>query len=103
MTDAVIDEIWDLVTSALDAGQKRVPVHIFPFRMTEGNFAILGGGRWDAFWRDLKPGYDQFEVSRIPPKVSVCAKRYAIELGAKGNLGSDELSERCPQKRIQQL
>jgi murein L,D-transpeptidase YafK len=98
MTDAVIDEIWDLAAAALDAGQKRIGVHIFPFRMTEGNFAMLGGGRWDVFWRDLKPGYDHFEASRVPPKVSLCAKRYAIQMGVKGSLGSDDLAERCPRQ-----
>jgi murein L,D-transpeptidase YafK len=103
MTDAVMDEIWNLVSAALDAGQKRIGVHIFPFRMTEQNFAILGGGRWGAFWRDLKAGYDFFEASRVPPKVSLCAKRYAIEMGAKGSLGSDGLAERCQPKSAQQL
>jgi murein L,D-transpeptidase YafK len=96
MTDAVIEEIWDLAVAALDAGQKRIGVHIFPFRMTEANFAILGAGRWTGFWRELKAGYDLFEGSRAPPKVSLCAKRYATEMGGRGNLGADELAERCP-------
>ena len=30
MTHAVVDEIWRLVTAALDQGQPRVPVHVFP-------------------------------------------------------------------------
>ena len=58
MTDAVIDEIWRLVTAALKQGQPRFHVHIFPFRMTEENLARRGQARWAAFWRDLKPGYD---------------------------------------------
>jgi murein L,D-transpeptidase YafK len=31
MTDRVVDEIWRMVTSALDAGQERFAVHVFPF------------------------------------------------------------------------
>jgi murein L,D-transpeptidase YafK len=95
MTDAVIDEIWDLVVSAFDKGQKRFAVHIFPFRMTEPTFAILGGGQWNGFWLDLKRAYDLFEASHTPPKINLCAKRYVAEMGVPGNSGGDELVEHC--------
>lgn len=95
MTDPVIDEIWDLAVAALEGGQKRFSIHIFPFRMTDAQFAILGGGPWDGFWRDLKRGYDLFEASHTPPKVSICAKRYVVEMGAYRSLGADELTEHC--------
>jgi len=95
MTDPVIDEIWDIVTAALEGGQNRFGVHIFPFRMTEPRFAVLGGGPWNGFWRDLKTGYDLFEASHIPPKIGVCAKRYAVERGIQGSLGDEELAEHC--------
>jgi murein L,D-transpeptidase YafK len=95
MTDPVIEEIYDLAAAALDAGQKRFAVHIFPFRMTETNVRIMGGGRWSGFWRDLKPGYELFEASRTPPRIGLCAKRYAAEAGAPGSIGGDELVERC--------
>ena len=81
MTDPVIDEIWELIVAALDGGQKRFGVHVFPFRMTEPQFAMLGGGAWNGFWRELKTAYDLFEASHTPPKISVCAKRYAAESG----------------------
>jgi murein L,D-transpeptidase YafK len=96
MTDPVIGEIWSLVTAALEGGQKRFGVHIFPFRMTGTQFAILGRGPWNGFWRDLKEAYDLFEASHTPPKISVCAKRYAAERGKPGSLGGDELEEHCP-------
>jgi murein L,D-transpeptidase YafK len=97
MTDPVIEEIWDLAVAALDGGQRRIGVHIFPFRMTRQNLAIFGGGRWGGFWRDLKPGYDLFEASRTPPRIGVCAGRYVAETGARGAHGGDDLDERCPQ------
>ena len=39
MTDAVVDEIWRLVTAALGKGQPRFQVQVFPFRMTAENMA----------------------------------------------------------------
>ncbi len=99
MTDPVIDEIWELVTAALDGSQKRFGVHIFPFRMTGTQFAMLGGGPWNGFWRELKPAYDLFEVSSTPPKIGLCAKRYAVEMGDQGSLGDGELAERCAPER----
>jgi murein L,D-transpeptidase YafK len=63
--------------------------------MTEPRFAVLGGGPWNGFWRDLKRAYDLFEASRTPPKISVCAKRYVVEMGTRGSLGGDELAEHC--------
>jgi murein L,D-transpeptidase YafK len=38
MTDPVIEEIWNLVTASLKAGQQRFRCR-FPFRMTEANLA----------------------------------------------------------------
>jgi murein L,D-transpeptidase YafK len=103
MTDPVIDEIWELISAALAGGQKRFGVHVFPFRMTEPQFALLGGGPWDGFWRDLKPAYDLFEASHTPPKISLCAKRYSVERGTQGSLGDEELAEHCAPERSQRL
>ncbi len=103
MTDPVIDEIWELITAALEGSQKRFGMHIFPFRMTEAQFALLGDGPWNGFWRDLKPAYDLFEDSRTPPKIGLCAKRYAVERGDRGSLGDGELAERCVPERSQRL
>ncbi len=95
MTDPVIDEIWELITAALDGGQKRFSVHVFPFQMTAPLLAAYGAGQWDGFWRDLKRGYDLFEASHTPPQIGVCAKRYVARGGAQGSSGDGELAERC--------
>ncbi len=95
MTDPVVDELWQFVTAALDSGQARVPVHVFPFRMTERNLAARKGQRWGSFWTDLRKGYDMFEASRVPPVVSVCKGRYVFEQGTSGTIGS-AVEERCP-------
>lgn len=78
MTDAVIDELWRLVTAALAAGQPRFPVHVYPFRMTSDNLALHAESPWAEFWRNLKAGYDAFEAMRLPPAISVCRGRYQV-------------------------
>ena len=96
MTNPVIDEIWQLVTSALKSGQQRFQVQVFPFRMTERNLGRHENSSLAPFWADLKTGYDQFEASQLPPKVSVCGKRYAFQPGADGNDGSAPIEAGCP-------
>jgi murein L,D-transpeptidase YafK len=95
MTNAQVDEIWNLVKAALESGQARVPVHVFPFRMSGRNLALRKSYRAASFWADLKKGYDLFEQTRLPPVVSVCKGRYAFEPGRSDTIGS-AVEERCP-------
>ena len=53
MTDAVVDEIWRLVTAALNGGQKRCQVQVYPVRMTEENLVRRQNRPGAPFWRDL--------------------------------------------------
>jgi murein L,D-transpeptidase YafK len=96
MTNPVIDEIWRLVTAALGGGQQRFQVQVLPFRMTERNLEKYAGSPLAAFWMGLKPGYDLFEASQIPPKVSVCGKRYAFTAGVEAYDGSAPIETGCP-------
>lgn len=84
MTDPVIDEIWRLVTAAIDDGQPSFDVHVFPFRVTGWNISVHAGKRWETFWDDLKQGYDAFEATRRPPTVKVCSGRYLVDRQASG-------------------
>jgi len=79
MTNPVIEEIYTLTSAALRAGQRHVPVHVFPFRMTDANLENHKGAAWFDFWLNLKEGYDAFERTKRPPYVSVCNGRYRIE------------------------
>lgn len=79
MTDAKIEEIYELVEQALTQGQKYVRVHIFPFRMTEHMMQRYRENHWYVFWKNLKEGYDLFEKSKMPPNVKVRAKRYIFD------------------------
>ncbi|MGB3021489.1 MAG: murein L,D-transpeptidase family protein [Methyloceanibacter sp.] len=78
MTDDVVDEIWRLVTAALDRGQPRFEVQVFPFRLTERNLAARTSDQWSPFWAELKRGYDAFERTHKPPAISVCDGRYVV-------------------------
>lgn len=78
MTNPVMEEIFTLAEAALRTGQQDIPVHVFPFRMTEAKLAEASQSPWHAFWTDLRPAYDLFEQARIPPQIRVCNKRYVI-------------------------
>ena len=92
MTDKGIEEIYGFVAAALSAGQREVPVHIFPFRMTDAAIAreTSGGGlmsffatdgngaQWAGFWHNLKEGYDLFQQTGEPPTAYACGDRYAF-------------------------
>jgi len=81
MTDDKIEEIYELVESALDKGKQYVQVHAYPFRMTEENMALYSENEWYDFWVNLKEGYDYFETEYLPPLVQVDNKQYTIHEG----------------------
>lgn len=95
MTNQVIDGIWGLIVAALDNGQKRFAVHVFPFRITDERLARFEAGPWSEFWGDLKKGYDLFEQTHTPPRVSVCQGRYATSPGPSGGDGAEEVKGVC--------
>jgi murein L,D-transpeptidase YafK len=83
MTNAVSLEVFKLATDALDAGQPNIPVHVFPFRMTEANLSKYDSPQWNSFWRNLKEGHDLFERTHRPPRVSVCGTRYSFAAASR--------------------
>lgn len=76
MTDPVIEPIYLVVEAALNHGQKEVPIHIFPFRMTGERMAQADTSEnpWYAFWQNLQEAYIAFEGTHIPPKVKFAEK-----------------------------
>lgn len=91
MTNPVMDEIHQLTSSAIDAGQAHVPVHVFPFRMTMMKMAEQALSPWASYWANLKEGYDAFETTKRPPNVSVCDGRYGFTPSADGRLSTGPL------------
>lgn len=95
MTNAVIDELFELATAAMANGQQRFSVHSFPFRMTRANMIRHAGSPWADFWSNLKIAYDSFEALRRPPRIGVCHRRYWIEPGEPGSVGDGAIESRC--------
>lgn len=71
MTDPAIEEIYILCDAALRSGQAGVPVHFFPFRLTEKNLEAHAQHPWSGFWNNLREGHDRFERERIPYETTV--------------------------------
>ncbi len=99
MTNPVLDEIFGLVRAAMKAGQKRVPLHVFPFRMTDANLARHRSSQWLPFWQTLKIGHDMLERTGVPPKVAICNKRYAFAPGGEKELAGKTAAIRVRQSR----
>lgn len=78
MTDALVEEIYALAREAFEGGQQSFDVHAYPFRMTSKNMEQYKKNRWFKFWKDLKKGYEEFELTRLPPKIRVCERRYQV-------------------------
>lgn len=79
MTTPVVNEIYRLSLAAVRGGQTHIPVHVFPFRMTDANLEIEKASPWRDFWMNLKEGYDSFERTHRPSRVSICNDRYQFE------------------------
>ncbi len=66
MTDNNIAEIYLIVEQNFKYGHSSIPIHIYPFRMTENNMALREEYHWYPFWKNLKQGYDHFEKYNRP-------------------------------------
>lgn len=78
MDDKQIQEIYTLARLAFQGGQRNFQVQAYPFHMTPANMAKHRHDDNIAFWRMLKVGYDNFEVTGQEPKVDVCSQRYVF-------------------------
>lgn len=83
------------VRAALKGGQKVLPIHIYPFRMSWGKLEFKKGQPIHGFWLNLKEAYDYFQASHKLPRFGVCGRRYWI--AAEGSKESERLDsdERC--------
>jgi murein L,D-transpeptidase YafK len=79
LTDEGVAEIFAVAREALKGGQQAFQVQAFPFRMTARNMAKYRDDPNYAFWKDLKRGYDLFEVSKRQPQVGYCGGRYMFD------------------------
>lgn len=78
MTDEHIKELYWLTAETRAAGQRNIPVHIYPTRLDETGMAWLReayaeDGELLRFWDNLRGGFEAFESSRQIPLVAVSA------------------------------
>ncbi|MFH1554460.1 MAG: murein L,D-transpeptidase family protein [Pseudomonadota bacterium] len=95
MTDQQIAEIFALARESFAGGQRSFQLQAMPFRMTPKNLARHRTNPNMAFWRNLKEGYDSFEVTKQEPKVNVCDRHYVFNAQVEGGRGFDA-SAACP-------
>jgi murein L,D-transpeptidase YafK len=92
MTDEQMEVIFALARDAFKGGQKSFQFQAYPFRMTPQNMARYRNDPNYDFWVNLKEGYDYFELTKVPPRVGVCDKKYTF---AAGVVSGDSPMEAC--------
>lgn len=76
ITDDKIKELYIIGVEARNGGQDKIPVHIFPTKLTEGIVQQLveeekADAKTSAFWKNLEPVYQDFEKSKRLKPVKV--------------------------------
>ncbi|MBC8278353.1 MAG: hypothetical protein H8E46_08985 [FCB group bacterium] len=74
LSDESMKELYVILVDVRDDGIEKIPVQIFPFKMTEQNFAKFSKLYRDdkgllKFWGNLQEGYDYFAVKGKLPLV----------------------------------
>ncbi|HWK68621.1 MAG TPA: murein L,D-transpeptidase family protein [Rhizobiaceae bacterium] len=85
MTDEQIEQIYAFARDSFLGGQTEFQIQAYPFRMTAANMARYRNDPNYEFWKNLKEGYDHFEITKVPPKVDVCEKRYVFNRIPEGS------------------
>jgi murein L,D-transpeptidase YafK len=84
MTDEGIAEIYALARESFKGGNQSFQLQIFPFRMTAANMAKQASSPHLNFWKDIKEGYDLFELTKTPPVWDVCERQYIFNPSSGG-------------------
>lgn len=84
MTDESAGELFALARDSFRGGQTNFQIQALPFRMTPENLARHRDNANMPFWKMLKEGSDQFELTQVPPKIDVCDGRYVFNADAGG-------------------
>jgi murein L,D-transpeptidase YafK len=74
ITDDGIKEVYWVAVLAKNAGLREIPIEIFPARLTDKGYQALAGEHrnqpeLNAFWGNLKEGFDLFEKTHRPPRI----------------------------------
>jgi murein L,D-transpeptidase YafK len=100
MTDEQVQDIYALARDSFKGGQRAFQVQAFPFRMTPENMARHRSSPHLDYWKMLKTGYDHFEVTKAPPKISVCEKKYVFDATTLVDGVPFRASAKCPEYQV---
>ena len=92
VTDDNVAEIYAFARDAFAGGQQEIMLELLPFRMTPEKMAVYREHKAFGFWNMVKEGYDYFELTKMPPQVGFCEKKYVFNRGLSGGNGT----EACP-------
>jgi murein L,D-transpeptidase YafK len=96
MTDQQIAEIYAIARESFAGGQREIQMQSYPFHMTAENFAKHRADPNIAFWKQLKEGADNFEVTKAEPKVAVCGRHYVFNSTPENPGQRLEADAACP-------
>jgi murein L,D-transpeptidase YafK len=99
MTDAQIAEIYAIAREAFAGGQHAIQMQSYPFHMTAENLAKYRLDPNIGFWKQLKEGSDNFEVTKQDVSVGVCNKRYVFNAAPADGSHFDAMAACPPLKR----
>ncbi len=94
MTDENVQQIFAFARDAFEGGQSEIILEALPFRMTPEKMALFSAHKDFKFWEMLREGYDSFELTKIPPKVDFCEKKYVFNRVAEN--GAFNVNAACP-------
>jgi murein L,D-transpeptidase YafK len=95
MTDGQIAEIYAIAREAFAGGQRAIQMQSYPFRMTAENLAKYRLDQNIGFWKQLKDGSDNFEVTKQDVSVGVCDRHYVFD-AAPADGSHFEATGACP-------
>lgn len=81
LSDEKIKEVYILGVEARNAGQERIAVNIYPFKMSDENMKKYTAQypAQLAFWKTLEKGYTGFEKTRKAPEIKEIKGKYIIQ------------------------
>ncbi|MGO9132953.1 MAG: L,D-transpeptidase family protein [Methylovirgula sp.] len=82
MTNQQMAEIYAIAREAFSGGQQEIQFQSYPFHMTAENLAKYRLDPHIAFWKELKVGNDNFDVSKQEVAVGVCNEHYVFNAQA---------------------
>jgi murein L,D-transpeptidase YafK len=103
MTDQEIAEIYSLARDAFQGGQHAIQMQSFPFHMTAENFAKYRLDPNVDFWKELKSGADNFEVTHQDVGVGVCNSHYVFNQKTADGTHLDAAAACPPMKQDESL